>query len=315
MSQDNGEKSIITQDPADVGTGSVEDFSQKRQNAASFHSGPAVMTDRSTLTSNEEILRQLDRIVDIMRRLRDPETGCPWDVEQDFATIAPYTIEEAYEVADAIQRNDTGDIRDELGDLLLQVVFQSRIAEEAGLFTLADVAQSISDKMIDRHPHVFGQDDRPGIEQQSRRWEDIKAAERARRGQTGVLDVVAVGLSPMLRSLKLQKRAARVGFDWPHIDQVVEKLHEETAELRDEVAAGGADMERVKDEVGDVLFVAVNLARKAGVDPETALMACNSKFEKRFRYIEQQIEQDGKSLNEVSLEEMEFHWQRAKREG
>ncbi|MEC9141281.1 MAG: MazG family protein, partial [Pseudomonadota bacterium] len=164
-------------------------------------------------------------------------------------------------------------------------------------------------------PHVFGQDDRPGIEQQSRRWEDIKAAERARRGQTGVLDDVAVGLSPMLRSLKLQKRAARVGFDWPHIDQVVEKLHEETAELREEVAAGGADMERVKDEVGDVLFVAVNLARKAGVDPETALMACNSKFEKRFRYIEQQIEQDGKSLNEVSLEEMEFHWQRAKREG
>ena len=135
MSQDNGEKTIITQDPADVGTGSVEDFFQKRQNAASFHTGPAVMTDRSAFTSNEEILRQLDRIVDIMRRLRDPETGCPWDVEQDFATIAPYTIEEAYEVADAIRRNDTGDIRDELGDLLLQVVFQSRIAEEARGFS------------------------------------------------------------------------------------------------------------------------------------------------------------------------------------
>ena len=273
------------------------------------------MTDTTEFITDEDTRRQLDRIVDIMRRLRDPETGCPWDVEQDFATIAPYTIEEAYEVADAIQRHDTDDIRDELGDLLLQVVFHARIAEEAGLFSLADVARSISDKMIDRHPHVFGEEDRPEITQQSRRWEDIKAAERARRGQTGVLDDVAVGLSPMLRSLKLQKRAARVGFDWTHIDQVVEKLHEETAELREELVTGTADMDRIRDEVGDVLFVAVNLARKADIDPETALMACNSKFEKRFRYVEQHIEQNGHSLSDTSLEEMEALWQKAKHQG
>lgn len=273
------------------------------------------MTALPEFTSDEDILRQIDRIVDIMRQLRDPDTGCPWDVEQDFTTIAPYTIEEAYEVADAIHRNDTDDIRDELGDLLLQVVFQSRIAEEAGLFNLADVARSISDKMVDRHPHVFGDENRPQVEQQNRRWEDIKASERAARGKTGVLDDVAVGLSPMLRSLKLQKRAARVGFDWPHIDQVVEKLHEETAELREELITGTADMDRIKDEVGDILFVAVNLARKAGVDPETALMACNSKFEKRFRYVEQNIEQSEKTFDESSLEEMETYWQEAKRKG
>ena len=306
---------MITQDPAGIATPGVEDRHQTRQNAAPFKPGHGSMTASSDFTSDAEILRQLDRIVDIMRRLRDPETGCPWDVEQDFTTIAPYTIEEAYEVADAIHRNDTDDIRDELGDLLLQVVFQARIAEEAGLFNLADVAKSISDKMIDRHPHVFGDENRPQIEQQSRRWEDIKASERAARGKTGVLDDVALGLSPMLRSLKLQKRAARVGFDWPHIDQVVEKLHEETAELRDELTASSADMNRIKDEVGDILFVAVNLARKAGVDPETALMACNSKFEKRFRYVEQITEQNGKTLNEISLEEMESHWQDAKQKG
>ena len=270
------------------------------------------MTDSSEHTSNDDILHQLDRIVEIMRRLRHPETGCPWDVEQDFTTIAPYTIEEAYEVADAIQRNNADDIRDELGDLLLQVVFHARIAEEAGLFTLADVARSISDKMINRHPHVFGGEERPQIHQQSQNWEDIKAAERAKRGQSGVLDDVAMGLPPMLRALKLQKRAARVGFDWPHIDQVIEKLNEETAELRKELGTENKNLEHIKDEVGDILFVAVNLARKAGVDPETALMSCNSKFEKRFRVIEENIEKDGKSLDESSLEEMESHWQAAK---
>ena len=259
-----------------------------------------------------EMLQQLDRIIEIMRRLRDPETGCPWDVEQNFATIAPYTIEEAYEVADAIQRGDVDDIRDELGDLLLQVVFHARIAEEAGLFTLADVARGICEKMIERHPHVFGDETRPEVAQQSRRWEDIKAAERARRGQTGVLDDVAAGLPPMLRALKLQKRAARVGFDWPDIAPVIDKLHEETEELRDELAQTQVDMAKVEDEVGDVLFVAVNLARQAGIDPETALMACNAKFENRFRYIEQQVEKNGKKLKETSLEEMESYWQAAK---
>ena len=245
-----------------------------------------------------EALAQLDRIIDIMRRLRDPETGCPWDVEQDFSTIAPYTIEEAYEVADAVQREDTDDIRDELGDLLLQVIFQSRIAEEAGLFTLADVARSISDKMIDRHPHVFGDEDRPQIEEQSGRWEAIKAAERAKRGKTGVLDDIAAGLPPMLRALKLQKRAARVGFDWTRMDDIIDKLHEETAELRSEVARDKVDQDRVIDEVGDVLFVAVNLARRAGVNPETALMGCNSKFEQRFRYIEKESEKNGNSIHD-----------------
>ena len=263
-------------------------------------------------TTAPEILEQLDRIIEIMRRLRDPETGCPWDVEQDFATIAPYTIEEAYEVADAIQRGDAEDIRDELGDLLLQVVFHARIAEEAGLFSLADVARGISDKMVDRHPHVFGDEARPAAQQQSRRWEDIKAAERARRGQTGVLDDVATGLPPMLRALKLQKRAARVGFDWPDINPVIDKLHEETDELRVELGTQPVDRAKVEDEVGDILFVAVNLARQAGVDPETALMTCNRKFENRFRYVEQQIEKQGKELKDTPLEEMESHWQAAK---
>ena len=270
------------------------------------------MTSPARPEAAPETLAQLDRIIDIMRRLRDPDTGCPWDVEQDFSTIAPYTIEEAYEVADAVQRGDITDIRDELGDLLLQVVFQSRIAEEAGLFTLADVARSISDKMVERHPHVFGGEDRPEISEQSGRWEAIKAAERAKRGKTGVLDDVAAGLPPMLRALKLQKRAARVGFDWVQIDDIIAKLHEETDELRAETRREPADQERIIDEVGDVLFVAVNLARRAGVDPETALMGCNSKFERRFRYIEEQSEKIGTSIHDMTLDEMEGLWQETK---
>ena len=270
------------------------------------------MTPPSRPEVETEALEQLDRIIDIMRRLRDPETGCPWDVEQDFSTIAPYTIEEAYEVADAVQRGNTDDIRDELGDLLLQVVFQSRIAEEAGLFTLADVARSISDKMVDRHPHVFGDEDRPQVEEQSGRWEAIKAAERASRGKTGVLDDVAAGLPPMLRAMKLQKRAARVGFDWTQMDDIIAKLHEETDELRSEVTREQVNQDRVIDEVGDVLFVAVNLARRAGVDPETALMGCNSKFEQRFRYIENESEKNGYSIQDMSLDQLEALWQQAK---
>ncbi|MGC6452417.1 MAG: nucleoside triphosphate pyrophosphohydrolase [Candidatus Puniceispirillaceae bacterium] len=270
-------------------------------------------THHSTAPGTTDDMRlQLDRIIDIMRRLRDPETGCPWDVEQDFASIAPYTIEEAYEVADAVHRGDIDDIRDELGDLLLQVVFQSRIAEEAGLFSLADVARSISDKMVERHPHVFGDDARPQVAEQTGRWEAIKAEERARKGHTGVLDDVAAGLPPMLRALKLQKRAARVGFDWLNIDDIIAKLHEETAELREEVLSEPPDKARIEDEVGDVLFVAVNLARRAGVDPETALMSCNSKFESRFRFIEKHAEKIGKSLEDMSLDEMESLWQEAK---
>ena len=263
-----------------------------------------------------------------MVQLRDPETGCPWDVKQTFETIAPYTIEEAYETADAIQRGNLEDIRDELGDLLLQVVFQARIAEEAGHFDLADIATSISEKMIARHPHIFTDDSdrpnatrpnvtrpsvtRPSADGQKQIWEEIKAEERAAKGKTGVLDDVAIGLSPMLRALKLQKRAARVGFDWPEFAQLRDKLHEETAELEAELSANTADRQKISDEVGDILFVAVNIARKAGVDPETALLGCNQKFEQRFRYIEQNIEKYNKSIEDSSLEEMESLWQEAK---
>ena len=261
---------------------------------------------------DQTTLHELARLVSIMRQLRDPQNGCPWDVEQTFESVAPYTIEEAYEVADAIARGDIADIRDELGDLLLQVVFHARMAEEAGSFSLADVAASINNKMVARHPHVFGTEDTVSVDQQNQRWEGLKAAERARRGKTGVLDDVAAGLPPMLRALKLQKRAARVGFDWQQIEQVIDKLHEETAELKAELQNDVPDKQRVADEVGDVLFVAVNLARKAGIDPETALMGCNSKFEKRFRFIEESAAQDHKKLDDMSLDEMESLWQKAK---
>ena len=289
----------------------------------------------ASITRTDAALR---RIIDIMVQLRDPETGCPWDVKQTFETIAPYTIEEAYEAADAIQRGNLEDIRDELGDLLLQVVFQARIAEEAGHFDLADIATSISEKMVARHPHIFTEDSdtpnatrpnatrpsvaqpgaaqpsavRPNADGQKQIWEEIKAEERAAKGKTGVLDDVAIGLSPMLRALKLQKRAARVGFDWPEFAQLRDKLHEETAELEAELSAGTADRQKISDEVGDILFVAVNIARKAGVDPETALLGCNQKFEQRFRYIEQNIEKYNKSIEDSSLEEMESLWQEAK---
>ena len=257
-------------------------------------------------------LKEIDRLHQIMIQLRDPKTGCPWDVVQDFASIAPYTIEEAYEVADAIQLGDRTAIRDELGDLLLQVIFHSRIAEEEGSFVLADVAKSISDKMVARHPHVFDNDDRPLIAAQSDLWENIKAQERAKKGEKRSLDGLARGLPPMLRAVKLQKRAARVGFDWHNIYQVLDKLQEEANELVAELDKTNRNQDLIKDEVGDLLFVAVNLARKAGVDPETALQNCNIKFERRFNYVEEAIELKGKKLSEVSLQEMEDHWQNSK---
>jgi len=266
---------------------------------------------------------EFERLVEIMARLRNRENGCPWDVEQTFETIAPYTIEEAYEVADAIHNGSREDIRDELGDLLLQVVFHARIAEEEGSFSVADVARGVSDKMINRHPHVFG--DRVNLDAtpetkkpidangQKVNWEDIKAEERAQKGKIGVLDDIAVGLPPMLRALKLQKRAARVGYDWEHINDVFDKMAEETSELKAELAAETPDTDAIKDEIGDILFVAVNLARKAGVDPETALMGCNQKFECRFRYIEQQIDKNRQNINSISLDEMDSYWQDAKK--
>ena len=256
---------------------------------------------------------ELDRLIQIMARLRDPETGCPWDAAQDFASIAPYTIEEAYEVADAIQIGERDAIRDELGDLLLQVIFHSRIAEEEGSFTFEDVARGICDKMTARHPYVFGSDERPTVDAQNGLWEDIKAKERAVKGETRLLDGIARGLPPMLRALKLQKRAARVGFDWPNISQIIDKMNEETDELMVELEQSPRDQARVADEVGDLLFVAVNLARKAGIDPETALQSCNLKFEQRFNFIEEKAEKINKNLSDMTLEEMEQYWQAAKR--
>ena len=257
--------------------------------------------------------QELDRLVGIMARLRDPHSGCPWDVEQTFASIAPYTIEEAYEVADAIATGDRHAMRDELGDLLLQVVFHARIAEEEGSFDLADVARSISDKMVARHPHVFADADRPTADAQTGLWEDVKARERAAKGETRLLDGIARGLSPLLRALKLQKRAARVGFDWPDLAQVLDKLQEEAAELTAELNKTTPDQDRIKDEVGDLLFVAVNVARKAGIDPETALQHGNSKFEQRFNTVEDMVVSKHKTFQNVDLDQMESYWQRAKR--
>ncbi|MDM7957190.1 nucleoside triphosphate pyrophosphohydrolase [Blastomonas sp.] len=241
----------------------------------------------------------LDRLVAIMARLRDPENGCPWDVAQDFASIAPYTIEEAYEVADAIERNDMAALKDELGDLLLQVVFHSRMAEEAGHFSVGDVVESISDKMVRRHPHIFADQ---SVEQWD--WEAIKAEERSDGGSTSAMDGVAVALPALMRAQKLQKRAARTGFDWPDVMGAVEKIGEEIEELLE--AETGA--ERI-DEAGDVLFAAVNMVRHMGVSAEDALRAANAKFERRFRAMETDA---GDAFVGLSLTEKEELWQRAK---
>ena len=250
--------------------------------------------------------KQTDRLLAIMARLRDPQTGCEWDTAQNFATIAPYTIEEAYEVADAIERADMNDLRGELGDLLLQVVFHARMAEEAGDFSYEDVARDISDKMIARHPHIFG--DEGGVMEDDR-WEDIKAAERSASGATSAMDGVAQALPALLRSHKLQKRAARVGFEWQDLEGPIEKLHEELAEL----AAARTDDERMM-EAGDVLFVVVNIIRRYGVDPEQALRASNAKFERRFREMERLSEAEDEDFAKLDLISQERYWQRAKRE-
>lgn len=256
----------------------------------------------------------MPRLIAIMRRLRDPETGCPWDIEQDFATIAPYTIEEAFEVADAIERQDWSDLKAELGDLLLQVVFHARIAEDRGLFGFDAVADAISDKMLARHPHVFGTQSRDKTAaQQSRDWEALKAAERAARGETGVLDGVAPGLPALMRALKLQKRAARVGFDWPETAGVLDKLAEEAAELAE--AARDLSQDRIDEEMGDLLFVIANLARHLGVDPEAALRRANARFTRRFEAIEAALAARGRRPREATLAEMDALWDAAKRAG
>lgn len=255
----------------------------------------------------------LRRLQAIMARLRDPEDGCPWDVEQDFASIAPYTIEEAYEVADAIARGSMAELRDELGDLLLQVVYHSQMARERGAFSLEDVAEAICAKMVRRHPHVFdhGPDGRDA-QGQTAAWEAIKAAERAgKTARASVLDDIALALPGLTRALKLQRRAARVGFDWPDTDAVLDKIVEEARELADE---RGGDPDRIEDEFGDLLFVIVNLGRHLGVDAEAALRRTNAKFERRFRAVEQRLAQEGKTPSDSDLAEMDALWEAVKRE-
>jgi len=252
------------------------------------------------------------RLIEIMSRLRDPERGCPWDLEQTFASIAPYTIEEAYEVVDAIERGDLDDLREELGDLLLQVVFHSRMAQEQGAFDFDDVANTISDKMIRRHPHVFGDADYGDGDKKDAVWEGLKAQERAAKGahRAGVLDDVPAAMPALLRAVKLTKRAARVGFDWPDLALVFAKLREEMAELEVEIEAG--DLEKARGEFGDVLFVCANLARKLDIDPEDALRSTNAKFVRRFGFIEGELARRGKRPEQSNLAEMDALWDEAK---
>jgi len=264
----------------------------------------------------------IDRLIDIMARLRDPQGGCPWDVEQTFATIAPYTIEEAYEVADAIDRGDLGELKDELGDLLLQVVFHARMAQEQGAFAFDDVVAAISDKMVRRHPHVFGDASVADAEAQTVAWEEQKRREREDNGHQdrSALAGIARGLPEWQRAVKLQKRAARVGFDWPDVTPVFAKLHEEIDEVRAEFAALEADpadaaaRDRLEDEIGDVLFVCANLARHAQVDVGAALRRANLKFERRFRAMEALAEVEAGGLAGLSLQEQDRYWDRAKAE-
>lgn len=262
----------------------------------------------------------IDRLVAVMARLRDPVAGCPWDVEQTFATIAPYTIEEAYEVVDAIERGDIEDLRDELGDLLLQVVFHARMAEEEGAFDFGDVVESITAKLVRRHPHVFGEARDLSPDAVKALWGTIKAAEKAERRRArglaeeaaagGVLDGVPAGLPALTRADKLTRKAATVGFDWPDAGQVLAKIEEEVAEVREALDSGSRA--EIEDEIGDLLFAAANLARHVGVDPESALRAANAKFERRFRAVEAALAAAGRAPAEASLDEMEDLWAKAK---
>jgi MazG family protein len=253
----------------------------------------------------------LFELLEIMRRLRAPVGGCPWDLEQTFATIAPYTVEEAYEVADAIERGDLNDLRDELGDLLFQTVFHAQMAQEQGAFDFTDVARAICDKMLRRHPHVFAQADGRSSAEQTDAWEVIKAGERAAKGKAdSLLDDIPASLPAMTRAVKLTKRAARVGFDWPNIGYVLAKLREELAELEVEIDAG--DQAKAREELGDLLFVVANLARKLDIEPEDALRSANAKFIRRFSHIERSLAAQGRTLDQSDLAEMDGLWDAAK---
>ena len=262
-----------------------------------------------------EAATQIRRLLIIMAALRNPDGGCPWDLEQDFASIAPYTIEEAYEVADAIGRNDMADLRDELGDLLFQAVFHAQMAAEAGEFGFADVARSIADKMERRHPHVFGEERVASVEAQSAAWEDFKARERVEKSQQGgdsasVLDDVPAALPALLRAHKLGRRMARVGFDWPDALSITGKVTEELGELRDEIERG--DAAGAAEELGDLLFTVAQVGRRLGIDPEEALRRANRKVERRFRAVEDRVRLDGGDIAALSMDELERYWNAAK---
>ena len=256
-------------------------------------------------------MADIEKLLEVMRRLRDKETGCPWDVAQDFSTIAPYTIEEAYEVADAIAREDFDELRSELGDLLFQVVFYAQMASEKGFFDFDDVAGGITDKMVRRHPHVFGSDEERAAGKVDGSWEEIKEAERAAHDDNSALAGVARALPALKRAQKLGKRAGRVGFDWPDTQGVKRKIHEELEEL--EAAVGSRDKGNVEEELGDLLFAVVNLSRHLEVDPENALAGANAKFERRFRAMEANIAAEGLDFRALTLESLELHWRKAKR--
>jgi ATP diphosphatase len=268
--------------------------------------------------------KDISRLIEIMAALRDPETGCPWDVEQDFATIVPYTIEEAHEVADAIERGDMDDLRDELGDLLLQVVFHARMAEEKGEFAFPDVVEAITRKMIRRHPHVFGDAEARSAGMAKGMWEKIKAEEKAEKAAarlargltaqdhgTGFLDGIPHVHPALVRALKLQQKAARVGFDWQEARPILDKIEEEIGELREVMEE--TDKDRIADEVGDVLFALVNFGRHLGIDAEDALRRTNAKFTRRFHHVESALAAEDRALGEASLDEMEAKWREAKK--
>ena len=275
---------------------------------------PKSITDATVKQSSadQEITEAVLSLVNIMRQLRDPKDGCPWDLKQTHASISPYTIEEAYEVAEAIKNNDDTALCDELGDLLLQIVFQAQIASEAKTFGLADIANAINRKMIHRHPHIFDKENLKDADGVRTQWEDIKEREREAKGETRLLDGIATTLPAILRALKLQNRAARVGFDWPSPNLVIDKIREETAELEEEVNKANPDRKAISDELGDMFFVLVNLARKLDIDPEEALAGTNRKFIQRFEHIENMAKAQNQSLKDIALEQMEEWWQDAK---
>ncbi len=259
-------------------------------------------------------MENIARLLKVMATLRDPEKGCAWDIEQTFATIAPYTVEEAYEVADAIQRDDMDDLRDELGDLLLQVVFHSQMAKDAGIFDFEAVAGGICEKMIRRHPHVFSDLQFDSMAQQKAHWEMLKAEEREKKGSasdSSALDGVAITLPAMVRAEKLQKRAARVGFDWPDSNGVFDKLAEEVQELREAITAG--DQGAMQEELGDLLFTVVNLSRHLDMSPDAALQHSTAKFERRFRHVENSLADDGRKVENTDSDSLEQYWQQAKK--